>query len=904
MHLLLNQRLKSSEKDSKWRKSMIDYFCNFTLNFSMDWKRMKENYDLKNNHLNREEYTQICKGFGSEESATFLINAYNKTHNIIESLKGEELNRPFSFSIVNESPDLANRIDREKRMFIEEFVATIFEIEIQKQNELIELELKNKSSSLGEQIQPQQMDMMKQEIENKYKKLYNDIPNIKEKFSEFENISSLEEITLSKIMKMIVNKLNLRNIKNSCFEDVLLAGVECVEILTEYHNEIPKIKPINPIFLFYHKSPDVEFIQDGDYAGYVQYLTVTQILNLYGDRMSEDDVKKLTTIGMSQGAVRGLDYPWTSDKGKGQFPMNEWEYERNYSSLGGFAFDNSALFTNLPQFGAPDFGYIAQNGSTSMRQFGLNTPNVFTRFNDLIQIWTVYWKSQRKVGRYTFVNDYGEYEDTIVDEDFVIPKYAKKETIKDDCEINKDIILYTWTDKENKKHSVEWIWIPEIWGGKRIGYEFYIDVGPVEDAYQSLLNPYRVKLPIYGHVYNSRNSFSVSIMDRMKPWQKIYYVIMARLLKLLSIDKGQWVFLNTMLFDKDLGIEKTMQIAEDQGYVLYNPLSNTKGAAGYVNTMKIAETLNMTNASVVQYYIEILRFIEENIKVTAGMSDQRMAQSNPRMTATDNYRETMHSVNMTEPLHAAHDLLWQQILQGYMEKLINVLSNNTGLLRGFINDEEKVLVDFSLINLEDNYTLRVGDNTKAYRILEQMKQLSQALIQNDKVNIETLIDLLSIDNLSDFKTKMGKIEKENEMKMSQRDDAQRQHEQEMLKMQLKAKEDEQIQQLDNTYLKGLLDLYKEDLRSKYQNMSFDTDKDYNKDGIADYLQLAQLQQKITNESNKIELENKKIEQKDKELNVNITNKEKDRQDKLKENESDRLLKQRIEKLKLNKIKRT
>jgi hypothetical protein len=52
-----------------------------------------------------------------------------------------------------------------------------------------------------------------------------------------------------------------------------------------------------------------------------------------------------------------------------------------------------------------------------------------------------------------------------------------------------------------------------------------------------------------------------------------------------------------------------------------------------------------------------LKVIEFNIQKSAGMSDQRIAQTNPRMTATDNYRNTSSSINMSEPTFALHDLL-------------------------------------------------------------------------------------------------------------------------------------------------------------------------------------------------------------------------------------------------------
>ena len=176
---------------------------------------------------------------------------------------------------------------------------------------------------------------------------------------------------------------------------------------------------------------------------------------------------------------------------------------------------------------------------------------------------------------------------------------------------------------------------------------------------------------------------------------------------------------------------------------------------------------------------------------------------------TDNYRDTMHSINITEPLHAAHDLLWQDVLQGMMEMTLSVLSESTGKIRGFLNDEEKILVNLDLLTLEDNFKLRVADNSKAFKILEQAKQLSHALVQNDKASLDTLIELMETENLSEFKHIVKEIEEENRQRRQDAEQAQRDHEKEMAEMARKQSEDNQIARLDEIYLKGRIEYQKE-----------------------------------------------------------------------------------------------
>ena len=44
------------------------------------------------------------------------------------------------------------------------------------------------------------------------------------------------------------------------------------------------------------------------------------------------------------------------------------------------------------------------------------------------------------------------------------------------------------------------------------------------------------------------------------------------------------------------------------------------------------------------------------------------------------------------------------------------------------------------------------------------------------------------------------------------------------------------------------------MKAELNSASFDEEKDYNRDGIPDYLQWEQLQQKVNNESRKIDIE--------------------------------------------------
>lgn len=250
----------------------------------------------------------LCESspLASKEKIDHFINAFNHTHNIIEALKGEELGRPFSFDVVNNSPEVSNRLERDKRKQIEIITSRIFENEAKKDKEIFDLYHSNRTKGLPKE----KLESIKQEIEEKYEKLYKKIPSILSVVDRYKNISTMEEVALSKLMRMMVNKYNIKYIKNLGFEDVLIAAEEYV-LVESVDGELPTIKLLNPLNVVYHKSSEIQFIQDGDFAAYIEYPTIQNVLHKYGHKLTNEEKQSIFFTHNLKGVV-GLDYTYGS----------------------------------------------------------------------------------------------------------------------------------------------------------------------------------------------------------------------------------------------------------------------------------------------------------------------------------------------------------------------------------------------------------------------------------------------------------------------------------------------------------------------------------------------------------------------------------------------------------------
>jgi adenine specific DNA methylase Mod len=91
MIIFEQQRLPISKKDMQWRKNNVDSACSHADEFSEEWYRMYKNYRLKNNQIDQSEYREYCDTLGlqTDEGKKF-VEPFNKTHTIIDVLKGEE----------------------------------------------------------------------------------------------------------------------------------------------------------------------------------------------------------------------------------------------------------------------------------------------------------------------------------------------------------------------------------------------------------------------------------------------------------------------------------------------------------------------------------------------------------------------------------------------------------------------------------------------------------------------------------------------------------------------------------------------------------------------------------------------------------------------------------------------
>lgn len=152
------------------------------------------------------------------------------------------------------------------------------------------------------------------------------------------------------------------------------------------------------------------------------------------------------------------------------------------------------------------------------------------------------------------------------------------------------------------------------------------------------------------------NAPSISLMDRMKPFQYLYFIIMHKLKKLIAQDKGRIFHFDTSMVDPKIGLEKTLYYLTTLNIEFYNPLQNAE-QPGWSQRGKVSGSTDLSVADQINNYINILSAIDQQISDVAGITPQREGQSSPNEAVTNAQSNIQMSAVITEIYFQAHNKL-------------------------------------------------------------------------------------------------------------------------------------------------------------------------------------------------------------------------------------------------------
>jgi hypothetical protein len=790
---LPKQRVSLKEKlenDKQWAKDVIDYLCYYADEFSdtdgASHQRKQSNYLLYNNILNQEDFERECNPLGIEVGQfKDNIKPYNKTYNKIQVLLGEELKRKMDFKSVIVNSEGIKKKETMRTELLKKFIEA--EIEREKNRIMARYQQENPPPQQGQGDPEQQQKIMQEYEQSMMGEVDKTLsPTEIEKYMSTE-YQEAREILVQKMLNYLVRHLDIRQMMNDSFKHGLIAGEEWCWV--GIVNGQPITELLNPLNVFYHKSPETKFIQDGDYAGYRYRMTVSDILNRYEEDLSEEDKERLEGDMMGVNGIR-------SDLLGPEMKYHNHSIELEYNKR-----------------------FIGEEGS-----YG------YAEGNDW-EVTHVEWVSRAKVGFLTYIDqETGEEMIDMVSENFPIPEGTEVTSTKGLNGNSKKLYIFPNGDR------LEWKWIPEVWEGTRIGYDIYVNIRKKSVQFRSIDNPYDVKLGYHGLVYNNMNAPSVSIMDRMKPYQYLYFIVMHKLKKLIARDRGQVFGIDLSMIDERIGLEKTLYYLEEMDLDLFNSLQNADQPGAAQRGGKIKGSVSRSNMQHIGGYIQLLQTLDVEIGDAAGVTKQREGQVGHYETATNAQQSIQQSSHITEIFFHLHSKHWEKVMSSLVQ-VCQFAWKGKNIIKQYVLDDlsrHTLRIVGDELNSAD-FGVYISNSIRDAELIDTLKHMALPILQNEG-KITDIIKIYKSLSSSELEREFEQQERERERRQQQA----QQSEQQMTQQALEAQKEMQERQFAHEIQKEEMETERVIMKAEIDVFKFQRDLDMNNDGIPDPLQIEKL----------------------------------------------------------------
>lgn len=763
---------EKSKDDFKWAKDCIDAVSlrmyqfneNDNTGYNADISRKLVNYQLFNNQIDQKDFERECNPYNIKaEEFIDKIQPYNKIPNKINVLLGEELKRPFNFRVMLVNDSAVNAYTRAKGELQKKYINHYLSTEIAK----YQMEI---AQSLGNPESEEEAQQMMEELQAEVDKIVS--PEMMDKYMSTSWRDAIE-IAMDQLLQWYVKKLRVKSLKNDGFKHALISGEEFVWV--GVINGQPVIELLNPIKFVGHKSSETQFYQNGFFAGYRTRMTPSDILDRYGDDLTEEDKEKIDKA-TAVSSLYGITDKIISN-------------EINLLDL------NKSLEWRLSK------------GATTLINTGSYGPSAI---NDL-DVIHIEWVSQREFGFLTYIDENGEKKLELLDESFEVPSIATK--VKYEDKYGNKKLKYVWMDDNNQPLELEWVWLPEVWEGTRIAYEIYVNIRPKPYQSRSLKDPYKVKLGYHGMSFNNMNAPNISLVDRAKPFQYLYFILLHKMKDVVAKDMPPATAIDVSMIPKTLSNEQWMYYYK-QGLMFYDPNQNNEGNPSTLSGQKgPAFEISRTAMQHVNNYIELLAWVDNQISEVMGVTRQREGQSQQYETATNAQQNIVQSSNITEILFNAHNSLWEEILTSLVETAQLCFKEDSSKMPVILDDLSRTVIE---INPNDLTNAELGafitDNVNDAQNLEAMRNMALTFAQNGSGMTE-IIKLFESTSMAALKRESAQMDKIKMQLQQQSVEQEQQHEKEITEAQIAAQDRQHAYRLQEIDRKGFWDLKKAELTS-------------------------------------------------------------------------------------------
>lgn len=743
------QMLTLEEKSIDWIHSVADFYevCGWN-NVERKAARIQKNYWMRYGHLNQSdyivnpdlnEYAGVVSAIMPPQSQSPLQQFYPIAPNFVDILRGEFIKRDNTWTVEAVDPYSVSEAFEDKRSQFESILM---------QQAMSEKDKTLASLGITKDTDPQKYMQDMQSYQNQLTEV-----ELKSKNFRTTGIKWAE-----KVLKIHEKRYNLHELEPDGFECGLITDSEFWHI--DMLEDDFKIELLNPKYCDYHKGPNVKYVSEGDYFLWFDFLSIGDVINKFGRRMKEEDIRKLKDLYIKtaniivpdqlkgkQGEYYDASKPWAEATDRNP-AMNDalLGKELAYSFMRSPNFDHN-METDIfnPIWGRHVTGH----------------PQMF-------RVMRLYWRSLKRIGFLTKIDKDGTiHEPTWVDENFKVtidPVYDKS-LVKEET---KDNLTYG--------EHIDWTWVPEwrhvmkispnqkhtFW--MNIGNTFqsvYVDGGPIPFQFKGKNNPFEALPPVEGCSFSYLNTLPHSFIDRIKPLQIIYNLCMNKIPRKFMKDYGSKIAIDRRIMstnhpgntgytiDPVEAYDDKLRESDILDYTLSRDVLDGAG------TPALPQVLQLSTIQEAQMYMQLGQQIRFEAGELIGITRQRLGAQKAYETATGVQQGITYSETQTEKYYEQHSNLMERFRQRMIDAAQYFSTFNPSNQDTYMNEmDERIFLDIEgAENLLPHYNIYLQSKANVRAALQTISQFLvnentlpispsakiEALVSNSIPKILTLI---------------------------------------------------------------------------------------------------------------------------------------------------------------------
>ena len=776
------QFISEKEKNEEWRAWNPDWLeFQGMKQLRRNARRLMKNYKLAKGIIDKQDYiveednemADLIETLTKEDESALELKFYPIIPNVINVLCNEFSKRSSRIMFKAVDDISYNEMLEEKRQMVEDVLLTNLESKMMMEmlNQGIELD----SEEMQKALEPDNLKSLP-EIEGFFRKDYR----------------SMIEQWASHQMQVDEERFKMQELEERAFRDMLITDREFWHF--KMNEDDYELELWNPLLTFYHKSPDVRYISQGNWVGKMDMMSISDVIDKYGWMMNEEQLEGLEAVY----PVRSAGYAIQGMQNDGSYydPTRSHDWNTQMPSLG----YRQYMSVYDTKFGTGDIVEWILSDSEDTIDFGKS---------HLLRVSTIYWKSQRKVGHLTKITEEGEIIQDIISEAYKITDKPQYNTA-----------LYKQKTKDNLVYGehIDWIWINETWGG--------IKIGPNRPAFWGMNNPgginpvylglnggkpgkipfqfkgdstlYGCKLPVEGSVFGDRNTRSISLVDLMKPYQIGYNIVNNQIADILVDELGTVIMLDQNSLPRHSMGEDWGKNNLAKAYVamknfqmlpLDTSITNTENALNFQHY----QVLNLEQTQRLLSRIQLAGYFKNQAFETIGLTPERMgSQIAQQQTATGIEQAMSASYAQTEQYFIQHsDNLMPRVHQMRTDLAQYYHSKKPSVRLQYITGaDEKVnfqLNGTDLLMRDINIFCTTKTNSRA--VMEQLKSL--ALNNNTTgASIYDLGNVIKSESIAELTGVLKNAEEKANAQKSQEQQSQQEMQQQMIEAQDRQKQAE------------------------------------------------------------------------------------------------------------------